>query len=610
MKNATRRFRIVLWLATLALVPPAVFGQAADAKKPLEGLRTWTDNTGKQKIEAELIEFKNGNVTLKNAQGRTITLPLERFSKDDQKLLRASQPAAGPGGQSLPNVSGVRGINLKAPQKWSLEAEKLPVAAGPLAEAVPFSTRIGDGFAENVAPLGFDRAQGQAIVLRSKGDDTMIERCDLVSGKSLGSFELPKNVRPLDADPSGQRLVTRSQYFGFGRNGRLDVWDLGGFEPTRVASWEPYPAGKASGKDVVWAALLDADHVLTYGSGAVTLWNIPEARAIYSVTINRMPVVSAGRRYLAVAALEGMFVLDAKTGQPLGQLSGDTTVQLVFSFREDAQRLAVYSGDRLRVWDCKTGELYREIFLQNVPPTQMVEWLDDDHVMVGFGHVIDIERRMALWRYEGISATGQVYGGKFWFATGGGPYGTLVGFKLPHAEALKSVAAIPAEQLLALRPGSSVRLNVQLGFSAELQPKIVAGLSERLKENGIRVAPDAKLLFEATAEQAGQQPVEYKEFGLRGRATTVQVNRNVYYLRIKEGDTVLWQAGGPTDPPPLVMLENGEIPQSALNRFNALNQDFFLKTPLPKQLARIGKHNGFFGVSRLSASGIETTLRP
>jgi hypothetical protein len=102
----------------------------------------------------------------------------------------------------------------------------------------------------------------------------------------------------------------------------------------------------------------------------------------------------------------------------------------------------------------------------------------------------------------------------------------------------------------------------------------------------------------------------YKEFGLNGRSTTVQVHRNVYHLRIKEGDTVLWQAGGPTDPPPLVMLEKGETPQQALNRFNALNQDFFLKTPLPKELARVGKHDGFYGVSRLSASGIETRLKP
>ena len=609
MNDAMRPLGIVFCLTFLMLTPVEVLAQAAGVKKPLEGVRTWTDSTGQRKIEAEFIEFKNGNVTLKNTQGRTITLPLEKFSKDDQKLIRAAQPAAGPDGQA--DTSGVKIINLKAPLKWSLEPEKLPVVSGQLVEGVQLATRIGDGFAESVVPLGFDRAAGQVIVLRAKGDDSKIERSDLVTGKSLGAFDLPKNVRALDVDNSGQRLVTRSQYQGFGRNGRLDVWDLGGFEPTKVASWEPFAAGKASGKDVVWAAMVDADHVLLYGNGGVSLWNIPQTRAVYGVTINRMPVVSPGRRYLAVAALEGMFVLDAKTGQPLGQLSGDTTVQLVFSFRPDARRLAVYSGDRLRVWDCSTGELYREIFLQNVPPTQNVEWLDDNHVMVGFGYVIDVERMMALWRYEGISSPGLVYGGKFWVATsGGGPNGTLGGFKLPHDEALKSLAAIPAEQLFAMRPGSAVRLNVQLGFSSDLQPKIVAGLTERLKANGIKVDPAAPLVFEATAAQAGQSPVEYKEFGLGGKSTTAQVSKNVYYLRIKQGETVLWQAGGPTDPPPLVMLEKGESVQSALNRFNALNQDFFLKTPLPKQLARVGKHNGFFGVSRLSAKGIETTQRP
>jgi hypothetical protein len=607
MRHASRQLCAALLTVTLVLFPAALQGQA---KKPLEGLRTWTDSTGKQKIEAEFIEFKDGKVTLKNAQGRTITLPLERFSKEDQKLIQATVPTTGPDGQSLANTSGVRTIVLKASQKWALEAEQLAVVDKPLVDTVQLGARIGDGFAESVIPLGFDRAQGQAILLRAKGDDCMIERCDLMTGKSLGAFDFPKNVRPLDVDPSGQRVVARSQYFGFGRNGRLEVWDIGGFEPTRIASWEPYAKAQASGKDVVWAALLDSDHVLTYGNGGVTLWNIPQTRAIYTVTINRMPVLSAGRRYLAVAANEGMFVLEAMTGKPLGQIAGEVTVQCVFAFRDDAQRLAMYSGGRLQIWDGATGEPYREIFLQSVPPTTMVEWLDDNHIMVGFGYVIDIERRMALWRYEGISSDGKCYGGKFWFATGGGPYGTLAGFKLPHEEGLKAVAAIPPDQLLALRSGSAVKLDVKLGFGAEHRAKIVAGLTERLRENGIRVDPNAKLLFEATAEPGGEKQITYKEFGIGGRSSAVQVKRNIYYLRIKEGDTVLWQAGGPTDPPPLVMLEKGESAQSALNRFNALNQDFFLKTPLPKQLARVGKHNGFFGVSRLSASGIQTTLKP
>src|SRR5687767_13994805 len=160
MRAAALRSSIALSLAMTALailasVPGVLFAQAA-AKKP-EGLRTWTDSTGKQKIEAELIEFKGGNVTLKNAQGRTMTLPLEKFSKEDQKLIRASQPTTGPDGQSLPDVSGNKMINLKASQKWTLEAEKLPVVAGSLVESIPLSTKIGDGFAENVAPLGFDR---------------------------------------------------------------------------------------------------------------------------------------------------------------------------------------------------------------------------------------------------------------------------------------------------------------------------------------------------------------------------------------------------------------------------------------------------------------------
>ncbi|MCA9235884.1 MAG: hypothetical protein KDA44_10465 [Planctomycetales bacterium] len=50
--------------------------------------RTWTDKSGKYKIEAEFIEVLDGNVRLKRADGKTISLPLTKLSKEDQIYLR------------------------------------------------------------------------------------------------------------------------------------------------------------------------------------------------------------------------------------------------------------------------------------------------------------------------------------------------------------------------------------------------------------------------------------------------------------------------------------------------------------------------------------------
>lgn len=59
----------------------------ADAEDLRATLRTWTDSTGKHKIEAKFVSIDEGEVTLITGVGRKITLPLERLCEEDQKLL-------------------------------------------------------------------------------------------------------------------------------------------------------------------------------------------------------------------------------------------------------------------------------------------------------------------------------------------------------------------------------------------------------------------------------------------------------------------------------------------------------------------------------------------
>jgi hypothetical protein len=53
--------------------------------------RTWTDNTGKFKIEAEFVKLSGGRVTLRRDDGTEITLTLDRLSETDR---RAAQQLA------------------------------------------------------------------------------------------------------------------------------------------------------------------------------------------------------------------------------------------------------------------------------------------------------------------------------------------------------------------------------------------------------------------------------------------------------------------------------------------------------------------------------------
>jgi len=75
---------ISLLALTFALVSAIQFpGNAAEHSS----LRTWSDSTGKFRVEAALIDFRDGHVQLEKKDGQTITLALEKLGKADQKYV-------------------------------------------------------------------------------------------------------------------------------------------------------------------------------------------------------------------------------------------------------------------------------------------------------------------------------------------------------------------------------------------------------------------------------------------------------------------------------------------------------------------------------------------
>ena len=53
-------------------------------KTQAEGMRTWNDATGAFSLEAKFVGVKDGKVMLKKANGKTVAVPLDRLSKEDQ----------------------------------------------------------------------------------------------------------------------------------------------------------------------------------------------------------------------------------------------------------------------------------------------------------------------------------------------------------------------------------------------------------------------------------------------------------------------------------------------------------------------------------------------
>ena len=84
---------------------------------PMALARTWTDSTGKHTVEAEFIDMKDGKVRLKKEDGKTITIPIEKLSDEDQQFVKSLTDEASPSkkatskpkpGASAPSKKNVR----------------------------------------------------------------------------------------------------------------------------------------------------------------------------------------------------------------------------------------------------------------------------------------------------------------------------------------------------------------------------------------------------------------------------------------------------------------------------------------------------------------------
>ncbi len=75
------RFLTALLLTSVVWVPAAL-------------AREWTDASGVFSVEAELLDFKDGKVRLKKANGKILTLPLEKLSQEDQEFVEKQADGA------------------------------------------------------------------------------------------------------------------------------------------------------------------------------------------------------------------------------------------------------------------------------------------------------------------------------------------------------------------------------------------------------------------------------------------------------------------------------------------------------------------------------------
>lgn len=636
-------------------LPPSQIRPAAGAAKPAAKLpaeaakpRTWTDSTGKFSVEATLADIKDGQATLKRTDGRTVTLPVERLSQADQDYLKElqkaaaesnpfepAQPAAPPAKPaptgppaSAGDWSGVRTIVPGQPApNWAWTPDPEPKVASLTAQPIPLRGRQGRAF-ESPRCVVFSPSQGRAVIGHIDGmpghaTATRFEWCDLTKGRTVGGQAMPIHAVPLGLSPDGKRLLTRIDGFLHGSKARLDVWAWNEEKLEHVVGWTPSGSQEQFERDIVFAGWTDNEHVVAVNlKGKLTLWKLAPLQAVYTLEVlpNSRPAVSPGGKYIAVMSSGGLEFYRAGDGELAGRLTDASADGASLFFRSDGAQLALLRPRQMMVWDLAQGKQVRDIAVPEIslaPHSDAVRWVADNYVLLAGTRLVDIERRIVLWEYSYEDArtaeSVATLGGYLWFVTtdASNQSQRLVPCVLPHDEAAAVAAPLDAESLLAVKPGVSVSLEIQVEATEEQRDTIRQSLTAKLEQNGMKVTPGQPVQLVARVVTGATKEIEYRSFGVPpwGKHDKVTYTEQSCELAFLVDGQVAWRAASVATAPHMLHLSEGQTVEQAVKAATRPNLNFFVQTNIPSHLVRPTGRTSY-GQSKLTASGPVRVLPP
>lgn len=620
------------------------------AKRPL---RTWTDATGKFKTKARLLSLDGEEVTLETEAGKTITMALSKLSEEDQAMARKiaariakeatqemddANPFAG-GAPASPGVPQVRRPTSEAavtpgdwsecrtvvpvpPEGWSVAVAAPPQDAKLTAKPIVLPSN-GKGeqerFFEKVDGFLLARAGSRACIVIHDGHpgrpaETDIVPIDLASGKASKAVPWPSSLRPVDVDPEGKAVLGRSDTT-FVRGSSvpaLGVWRLSGNGLEEVKVWSPQSQEAMRGGDPEFAAFVDEDHVLCVSfPGSLSLWKVSEGKALYRMDIahGSTPAISPDGKLFAASVKGDVFLFDALTGDTLARLPGTDIPAGTLSFRPDGGQLASLSPQRLVVWNLAGGDIHRDIFFPTAIGVEAVDWLFGGYILAGGANLVDLERRIVLWKYQHaawspLSRGYRERGGRMWFVLDEGTNGGRVVFssRLPHDEALKTAGTLDPARLLAVVPGTTFSVETRVQGSPEEQARVRSALEGALAAAGMKVGGGG-LVLEAVTETGETREMSYRSFGIDRTTQTARIADQISRLRILENGKTIWESTGVGGAPGVLQIKQGETLEQALAPYRAPNLRFFESVAIPREVAR-GAEAGAYGFSQITPQGI------
>jgi hypothetical protein len=608
----------------------------------LEGSREWTDSTGRFKIVGEFVEIQDGVVFIRNPEGKTVKIPLNRLSKPDQQLLEDSEnpfeavdspsPSGGqraragmsPAAESARSNAGTAssggassgaassgGVDWSAPTNVNWDSvDKIDSLAG-IEWNVPLPDSGGIGFEpkrvalpkkshffENmhpavINPLCKRAATGYTVSFSVPKPLTRICLLDLVEGKSVNSDQVEAAMRPLALLNNGTAVLmvgTSDDRGGFEKPDAVQVWRLSGKKIDRTASWVPYlddkeERGKRSNAKVVLAEPLSDGTVLTLSdAGHLVRWQLAARKPVWHMQLGKNFAIdlSADRKLLAVLDDKVLMLIDPEAGKIAGSLALDGSVHVAWpklAFSPSGQQLLLTTAGSMRLLDLKDGTWVEEYSSPNgMVATRGLSFPHEEYVLLDNQTLLHLPSKIQVCSYSDASTIVSI-GGTAFIGLHSDAGGLLAPGKFPHPAAEKALAKAQKDPTtFPVHPGVAVAIDAS--GAGQHQAEVRKGLEQAAVASGYVVQANAPVQIVAKITGPTQEAVSYIAAG------SYVVNQYVSSVAIVWNGRELWSNSG-TNVPGMLMTERGETIQQALQRYGEKpNLNLFSNVRFPKFLQK------------------------
>jgi hypothetical protein len=282
------------------------------------------------------------------------------------------------------------------------------------------------------------------------------------------------------------------------------------------------------------------------------------------------------------------------------------------AFSDDGSQLAAVGPLNLWVWNVADGKNTTSFSGTSLPigHETALSFGANKHLIIDHRYAFDLARGLMTCHYTGSWSAAVGFAGREWYLTeAGGARGKTRGvmqFVLPGDEVVRKAASIKEEELLAIKPGSKISLDLVLPFNAAEMEKIRASASAAFVANGWAIAAPGEasdFTLTATAAPGESKEIEYRMFG-RGFATTkvtVTYQHGEMTLKAPGVEKPVWQSKATWGPPSFIHLKEGQTIEDATR--TTPSAAYFSNPGIPRRLMKYP--NGLSIVSAdLSPQGV------